>query len=470
MPRFMPPQANNASGEWLGLRGHLLDAPTFGQLRSWRDGALLVDEATGRIVEVGDYALLKRRHRPQRVRWTGGQNFAVIPGLIDVHAHLPQYPAVARGDGELLPWLRQYIFPLERDFSRPRAQTQAPLFFHDLARHGTTSAMLYSAIYEDSTDAAFEAAAASGLRITLGKMMMDVGSYGPLQPRKILSVSLLESETLCRKWHGANHGLIRYAFSPRFAVSCSDRLMRGAAELAKQFGTPIQTHLSENLGEIEKVKYQFAWSRDYTDVYEKCGLLGPRTVLGHCVHLNAREIEALVASDSRVAHCPTSNLYLASGIMPLDRLRAAGLKIGLGSDVAAGPELNLWTVMRSAVESQRARSFYEKEVRPLKVAEAFHLATQGGAEVIGHGREIGTLEVGKEADLTVLDLDRLVPYGGVAGARPQELAPHDVVALMVYRGGPHATAATYVRGRRVYAAGEAAPGSGASADACACDI
>ncbi len=450
----MPPPLPAASTELLGLRGHLLDTPVFGQLRSWRDGAVLIDEASGRIVEVGDYALIKRRHRPQRVRWSGGVNQIVIPGLVDVHAHLPQYPAVARGDAELLPWLRQYIFPLERDFSRPRAQVQAPLFFHDLARHGTTSAMLYSAIYEDSTDAAFEAAVASGLRITLGKVMMDVGSYGPLQPRKILSVSLLESETLCKKWHGANEGLIRYAFSPRFAVSCSERLMRGAAELAKQYGTPIQTHLAENLGEIEKVKYQFTWSRDYTDVYEKCGLLGPHCVLGHCLHLAQREVEALVASQSRVAHCPTSNLFLGSGIMPFDRWRDAGLKIGLGSDVAAGPELNLWTVMRSAIESQRARSFYEKGTRNLKPAEAFHLATQAGADVIGYGAQIGSLEVGKEADLVVLDMDKLIPYGGNTGPRPPELSAQDIVALCIYRGGAHATAATYVRGRKVYAAGE----------------
>lgn len=444
------------SGELLGLRGHLLDAPVFGQLRSWRDGALLIDPTTGKIVEMGDHALLKRRHRPQKVRWVGGPEFAILPGLVDVHAHLPQYPAVARGDGELLPWLRQYIFPLERDFAKPRAALQSPLFFHDLARHGTTSAWLYSAIYEDSTDLAFEAAAASGLRIGLGKVMMDVGSYGPLQPKKILSVSLLESESLCKKWHHANGGLLRYVFSPRFAVSCSDRLMRGAAELAKQYGTPIQTHLSENLGEIEKVKFQFAWAKDYTDVYDQCGLLGPQTVLGHCIHLNPREVARLAETDSRVAHCPTSNIYLASGIMPLDRWRAAGLKIGLGSDVAAGPELNMWTVMRSAVEQQRARTFYEKDARPLKPIEAFHLATFGGAEVLGHGRETGTLDVGKEADLVVVELDKIVPYGK-SGPRPHELSPQDLIALCIYRGGPHATAATYVRGRRVYAAGEAPP-------------
>ena len=453
---------------WLGLRGHLIDAPVFGQLRSWREGAVLIDLSTGKIAEVGDFGLLKRRHRPHAVRWVGEPHHLIIPGLVDTHTHLPQYPAVARGDGELLPWLRQSIFPLERDFSKPRSQLQAPLFFHDLARHGTTSAMVYSAIYEDSTDYAFEAAAASGLRIALGKVMMDVGSYGPLQPKKILSVSLIESETLCRKWHGANDGLLRYVFSPRFAVSCSDRLMRGAAELAKQYGTAIQTHLAENVGEIEKVRYQFGWAKDYTDVYEKCGLATPRTVFGHCIHLVKREIEALAAAGAKIAHCPTSNLFLGSGIMPFDRLHEAGLCIGLGSDVAAGPELNLWTVMRSAIESQRARSFYERDTRTLKAADAFHLATKAGADAVGSGDVIGTLDPGKEADLTVIDVEMLLPYGRIGHPRVSELSPQDLIALCIYRGGPEATVATYVRGRRVFSAGE--PPDLQSPDADACDI
>ena len=456
--------------EWLGLRGHLIDAPVFGQLRSWREGAVLIDPASGRIAEIGEFGLLKRRHRPHAVQWVGEPHHLIIPGLIDTHTHLPQYPAVARGDGELLPWLRQSIFPLERDFSRPRAQLQAPLFYFDLARHGTTAAMVYSAIYEDSTDFAFEAAAASGLRISLGKVMMDVASYGPLQPKKILSVSLLESETLCRKWHGANDGLLQYVFSPRFAVSCSDRLMRGAAELARQYGAAIQTHLAENVGEIEKVRYQFAWSTDYTDVYEKCGLVTSRSVFGHCIHLLPREIAALAAAGAKIAHCPTSNLYLGSGIMPFDRLRAAGLCIGLGSDVAAGPELNLWTVMRSAIDSQRARSFYERDVKPLKVADVFHLATQAGAEVLGAGKNIGSLDAGKEADLTVIDVESLLPYGGSGFPRVSELSPQDLIALCVYRGGPAATVATYVRGRKVYGAGQAPPPHPQRPDADACDI
>src|ERR1700744_4321354 len=373
-----------SSGSGLfGLRGFLIDTPEYGKLRSWSDGALVIDD--GRIAEIGDYESLFRKPRAQAVRWLHSKRVAIFPGLIDLHAHVPQYPGVARGTSELLPWLRTQVFPLEREFTGPKGRREAGAFFPELARQGTTTAMLYAAIFEDSTEAAFHAAAQSGLRIIMGKMMMDVNSYGNLQPSKVVSISLHESERLCKKWHGAANGLVEYAFSPRFAVACSEKLMRGAAELATANGAYIQTHLAENREEIEKVRNQFTWSQDYTEVYEKCGLLGPRTVLGHCIHVYDRERGALAAAGASVAHCPSANLFLRSGILPLDKIRAAGLRVGLGTDVAAGPELNLWQVMRSAIESQKARSFYEADIPIPSPACALHLATQGAAEALGKG-------------------------------------------------------------------------------------
>ncbi len=434
-----------------GLRGYVIDAPEFGTLRARPDGAVVVEN--GRIAAVGDYEEVRRSEYGRKLQWHDPGAVAIFPGLIDVHTHLPQYPAVARGQSALLPWLRENIFPIEREFSGPKARDEAPQFFQQLARNGTTTAMVYSAIYEDSTDVGFEAAEKSGLRVILGKMMMDIGSYGTLQPKKILSVSVLESERLCRKWHGAADGRIEYAFSPRFAVTCSERLMRSAAELAKQFGAYIQTHLSENREEIEKVRNLYMTARDYTEVYEMAGLLTPKTVLGHCIHLQPREVAAIAAAQSTVAHCPTSNLFLGSGLMKMDELRQAGIAIGLGSDVAAGPELNMWQVMRSAVEVQRARTFYEPGVPALRLSEALHLATAGGARALGKSAVIGTLDAGKEADLVVIDLDALLPYGKDR-QRLSDLSQDDIVALCVYRGGPHATRETFVRGRSVYRAPE----------------
>ncbi len=437
------------AGNLLGVRGFLIDTPDFGTLRGRSNGALIVDK--GRILDVGDYDDLRRIHQSAQVQWIDRGPVAIFPGLIDCHTHLPQYSAVARGESELLPWLRQHIFPVEREFTGPKAREEAPQFFHELARHGTTTSMVYAAIYEDSCEVGFEAAQASGLRVILGKMMMDVASYGQFQPKKILSVSLTESERLCRKWHGADNGRLEYAFSPRFAVTCSERLMRGAAELATRLGAYIQTHLAENREEIEKVHHLFMGARDYTHVYEKCGLLTSKSMLGHCIHLNPREIAAIAAAHSSVAHCPSSNLFLGSGLIKLDQLLKAGIVVGLGSDVAAGPELNMWQVMRAAIEVQKARAVYEPNLRPLRPGEAFYLATHGGARALGKSSIIGTLDAGKEADFIVVDLASLLPYPKNRDA-VRALSTEDALALCIYRGTPYANLETYVRGKCVYQA------------------
>jgi len=443
-------------GDLFGIRGFLIDAPEFGDLRGRRDGAIIIEN--GRISATGDYDDLHRRQRPKPVRWIERGPVAVFPGLIDCHTHLPQYSAVARGESELLPWLRQHIFPVEREFTGPKARAEAPQFFHELARHGTTTAMVYAAIFEDSCEIGFEAAKQSGLRVILGKTMMDLGSYGQLQPKKVLSVSLLQSERLCRKWHRAEEGRLEYAFSPRFAVTCSEKLMRSAAELATRFDAYLQTHLAENREEIEKVHHLHMGigARDYTHVYEQCGLLTPKTMLGHCIHLNPREIAAIAAAHSSVAHCPTSNLFLGSGLIKLDQLLKAGIAIGLGSDVAAGPELNMWQVMRAAIDVQKARGAYEANLCSLRPSEAFYLATHGGARALGKAEVIGTLDVGKEADLIMVDLAALLPYPQ-ARETLGALSTEDVLALCVYRGGPHANLETYVRGKCVYPAPKPAP-------------
>jgi guanine deaminase len=439
-----------------GIRGFLIDAPEFGTLRGSKKGGIIIEN--GKIAEVGEYDDLRRIPRAKTLRWIDRGPVAIFPGLIDIHTHLPQYPAVARGESELLPWLRQHIFPVEREFTGPKARAEAPRFFADLARHGTTTAMVYAAIFEDSCDVGFEAARDSGLRVILGKMMMDIGSYGTLQPKKILSVSLLESERLCRKWHRAEDGRLDYAFSPRFAVTCSEKLMRSAADMATRFDAYLQTHLAENREEIEKVHHLFMSAHDYTHVYETCGLLTPKTVLGHCIHLNQREIAAIAASQASVAHCPTSNLFLGSGLIKLDQLMRAGISVGLGSDVAAGPELNMWQVMRAAIDVQKARGAYEQNLRALRPSEAFYLGTHGGARALGKSKIIGTLDAGKEADLTIIDLSALAPYGNQS-LNLEQMSTEDVVALCIYRGGPHATLATYVRGRCVYSASQPASSS-----------
>jgi guanine deaminase len=434
-----------------GIRGFLIDTPEFGSVRGQPSGALIIED--GCITGRGDYDELRRIQRPTSIRWIDHSLAGIFPGLIDCHTHLPQYTAAARGESELLPWLRQHIFPVEREFTGPKARDEAPRFFAELARNGTTTVMAYAGIYEDSCEVAFESAKASGLRAILGELMMDVRSYGQFQPKKVLSVSLVESERLCRKWHGAEKGRLDYAFSPRFAVTCSEKLMRKAADLAARFDAYLQTHLAENREEIEKVHHLFMSAHDYAHVYEKCGLLTPKTMLGHCIHLNSREIDAIAAAQSSVAHCPTSNLFLGSGLIKLDQLLKAGIAVGLGSDVAAGPELNMWQVMRAAIDVQKARATYEPNLRPLRPSEAFYLATHGGARALGKSATIGTLDVGKEADFIIMDLAALLPYPKNHSTL-DDLSAEDVLALCIYRGGPQANLETYVRGRCVYNASQ----------------
>ncbi len=431
------------------IRGHLLDAPAFGDIRSIAEGALVIED--GRIAAVGeaDSVLSDPRWKNNPTHeFPDGTYPVIVPGLIDVHAHIPQYPAVARPEEELLPWLNRHIFPLEKEFRGEKVRPVVEAFFRELAANGTTTAMLYGAVWEDSTDLAFEAAKASGIRAIIGKVMMDVNSYGWLHDGDGPDVSITQTRMLCRKWHGAADGRLEYAVSPRFAVTCSAELMKAAAETATEFGAYIQTHLSENHSEIKRVAELFPESRNYTDVYRSCGLLTSKTVLGHCLHLGDEEIRMLAESGSKIAHCPTSNFFLNSGLFPLERLRDARIAIGLGSDVAGGPELNLWQVMRSAVEVQKARRFSNETIPELTATQAFYLATQGGAEVLGKEHLIGTLDSGKEADIAVFDLNRTIPYGGRLTAASKSDPDGDALAaLLVYRGGPNALLESRGRGK-----------------------
>lgn len=431
-----------------GLRGFVLDAPDEKNLRAFRDGAVIVED--GQILDAGEFSRLKHLPEAQGLAWMFGSGCVIVPGLIDLHAHLPQYPAVARRESALLPWLERHIFPLERQFNAAVARQLAPHFFTELVRNGTTQAVLYAAIYEDSCDECFRAAEAAGVRAIIGKVMMDRGSYGSLAPEKILATSVAESRRLLNKWHGAAQGRLEYAVSPRFAVTCTDELLRAAGHLARETGAFVQTHLAENHEEIARVRELFPQHSSYTAVYADCGLTGPRSIFGHCLHLSSDELGLLRDSGSVVAHCPTSNLFLRSGILPWNELRAAGIPMGVGSDVAAGPELNLWQVLRSALEAQIARSFYQEGDLPTPV-ELFSLVTSAAARALGKSSEIGSIEPGKAADLVVIDLGEIVP-GGRRANFEADYSGEDLLSMLIYRGGPQATLATYVRGKRLYAA------------------
>jgi len=370
----------------------------------------------------------------------------IVPGLIDSHAHLPQYPAVARIEESLLPWLKRHIFPLETGFTGEDTREIISAFFDEVVANGTTTIVLYGAIWEDSCDIAFQIASERGLRVILGKVMMDDGTYGSLPADSARDVSVAQTVRLCEKWHGANDGQLQFAVSPRFAVTCSREMMEDAAEIAKEHGCYIQTHLSENHGEIQAVAERFPWAKDYTDVYDQCGLLTDRTLLGHCIHLSEREMKTIQNCGSIIAHCPTSNLFLNSGLYPWDKTAAHGIRTTLASDVAGGPELNMWQVMRSAIEIQKARRFADPAVPELTPVEAFRHATVNTAQVLSHNT--GLVANGFDADLCVFDLNRVLPYGG-RFTRLENPTADEILTTLIYRGQPGALIESYIAGRRV---------------------
>jgi guanine deaminase len=429
-------------GPPFAIGGRILTPLDDGGTRHEADGLVVVD-GDGRIAFAGpagerpDDAATALDLRP----------WILLPGMVDLHAHLPQLPNAGLGAGlDLLTWLDRYIFPLERAFDAAPADRLAPAAWRAFAAAGTTTAMVYGAVYEASTDATFRAAEAHGIRAIVGKVMMDRGTYDPIiDPHDILDQTLAESARLIHRWHGKDDGRLRYAVTPRFAISCTAELLRESAALAAATGAYWQTHVSEDRGEIAEVGRLFPEAVDYVDVYDRAGGLGPRTVLAHAVHLSDRELGRLVESGSRVAHCPVSNLFLASGMMPLGRYLDAGMSLGLGSDVAGGPDLSIFTVMRTGFYVQNARRVAGVEVgRVLAPLDWLRLGSLGGAQALGLDGVTGSLETGKEADVIAIDPAYIAPVPGI-----EDDDPADIASRLIFRSHPDMVRAAWVRGRRL---------------------
>jgi guanine deaminase len=266
-----------------------------------------------------------------------------------------------------------------------------------------------------------------------------------IAPSEILETSLRQSDDLAARWHGRDDGRLSYAFTPRFAVSCSAEMLRESASLAARHGAYWQTHLSEDAGEMSEVRRLFPEARDYLDVYDRAGALGARAILAHAIHLSEREVGRLVASEARVAHCPSSNLFLSSGMMPLAAYRRTGMRVGLGSDVAAGPEVSIFSVMRAGAVTQRVLELTGTAdgtdgLRPL---DWLRMGTLEGARVLGLDDRIGSLEVGKEADLIAVDPRFTNPLP----TDDPPSAADEVASRLVFRPHANMVRAAWVRGR-----------------------
>jgi guanine deaminase len=420
------------------VRGRLAWFPGPDEAREIADGVVVVGSG-GLIERVGEASALLP-DLPPGTPVDDWRPCLVVPGLVDAHAHYPQTRVIASYGTQLLDWLHRYTFPEEQRYADPaHAAAGASFFLGELLRNGTTTAAVYCTVHPQSAEAFFAEAGRRRLRMVAGKVMMDRDA-----PPGLLDTAergYRESLELADRWHGV--GRLGYAVTPRFAVTSTEAQLEAAGALLRDRpGLWLQTHLAENRAEIATVAERFPWARDYADVYDRFGLLGPRSVLGHCIHLSARERSRLAATGSVAAFCPTSNLFIGSGLFDLAATRDAGVRTALATDVGGGTS---YSMLRTAAEAYKVLQLQGQNLHPFA---AFHLMTRGNALALGLADRIGALEPGLEADLAVLD-----PAATPAMAHRMERGDDgdDLAAALfalVTLGDDRAVRATYVLGER----------------------
>jgi len=358
------------------------------------DGLLVIEE--GQVANVGpaDALLGKLPSDTEILDYTGK---LVVPGFIDCHVHFPQLDIIGSFGAQLLDWLNQYAYPAEMKFADPDyARDVATAFVDELLRNGTTTALVFGTVHAHSADAIFEAASAKGMRLMAGKVLMD--SNCPEALRDDPETGYAESKALIERWHGT--GRLGYAITPRFALTSSAEQLAAAGRLAMEHPDVwIHTHLAENHDEIEEIARLFPDSRSYLDVYDQYNLLRERSVFAHCLHMDDEDRAKMASKGGATAFCPTSNLFLGSGLFDLPAIRAAGIRCGLGTDVGGGTSLSL---LKTASEAYKVLHLQE---HALPAMRALYLTTLGAAEALCLDDKIGNFAPGKEADFTVLDFE-----------------------------------------------------------------
>ncbi len=357
----------------------------------------------------------------------------VIPALIDAHLHFPQTRVIGSATGQLLDWLEHTVFPEEARFADAvYARTVAHEFVDHALRFGTGTIGAFSSSSAVATSALFDVMLETGIRGVAGVTLMDA------RCPEALAVSadraLAEARELADRYHGADEGRLEFAVTPRFALSCSEALMRSAGELARERGLAVQTHVAENEREGVETRAAFPWAKDYLDVYDALGLLGPRTILAHAIHLSDDEWDRVAARGASVAHCPDSNAFLGSGRMHLARATTRGITAALGSDVAAGRTFDMRRAIASAYDTALGVG------APQTPEALLRIATLGGAEALGFADRTGSIEPGKDADFVVLDTPSYLE--GREGALRAACFGSEIAPVR----------RTYVRGRLVYRA------------------
>lgn len=358
----------------------------------FEDGVLVVDN--GMVVSIGPAQSILPTLSPDVdvVRYTDA---LITPGFVDTHIHYQQTGIIGSYGAQLLDWLETYTFPCEGQFGDPvYARDKADIFLRELLRNGTTTALVFGSVHKQSVDAFFEEAERLNLRMIAGKVLMDRNAPAYLQDTP--ESGYQDSRELIERWHGK--GRLSYAVTPRFAPTSSPEQLALAGRLFKEFpDLYMQTHISENLREVEWVKELFPEREGYLDVYDHHGLIGERAVFAHTVHLHDHECRRLGETGSAVAFCPTSNLFLGSGQLDMARLDEHGVRVGLGTNVGGGTS---FSQLQTLGEAYKVLQLQGQQLDPFK---SLYLATLGGARSLYLDDKIGNLRPGMEADFVVLD-------------------------------------------------------------------
>jgi guanine deaminase len=424
-------------GQTLSFRADPFEVEPDAAVSFDSDGAVAI--ADGRIVEVGPAGAVMGRHPAAHLESYPGH--LVMAGFVDCHAHYPQTGIIASYGKQLLEWLQKYTFPAEAAFHDPaHAAEVAERYLDECLRNGTTTSSVYCTVHPASVDAFFAAAQRRGLRMAAGKVMMDQNA--PANLVDTAQQSYDDSKALIARWHGVDR--LTYVVSPRFAVTSSAAQLEAAGALWNEHPTTLmQTHLSENVHEVEFVKELHPREPNYLGIYEKHGLIGPGSNFGHAIHLNAREVDLLSSTGSGVSHCPTSNLFIGSGLFDMQGLRDRGkpVALGLGTDIGGGSSFSMFATMKASYEICQLQGY------SLHPAKAFSLATVGSANVMRLGDRIGNLAAGMEADIVVIDL-KSQPV--IAQRMRTADSIWDALFIQVILADDRAVRATYVSGRKAY--------------------
>jgi guanine deaminase len=406
------------------------------------DGLIVIEQ--GKVKAFGPYAQLHEQYRAVSITSYPGK--LIVPGLIDLHTHYSQTEMIGAYGAQLLEWLDQYTFPTEAKFRDPTyARTIAAFFLDELLRNGTTTALVLTTIFPQSVEVLFEEADLRRMRLIAGQVLMTRNAPDFLM--NDAQAAYEQTRSHLQNWHG--QGRLLYAITPRFAITSTDQELQLVGKLKQEFPDAyVHTHLSENLKEIELTAKLFPNSKDYLNVYEQFGLVGDRSVFAHCVHLDESGFERLSEAGAAIAFCPTSNLFLGSGLFKLHHAKSANhpINVGLATDVGGGTSLSMLQTMQDAYKVMQLQG------QSLSVLKAFYLATLGAATALSIDDKIGSFEVGKEADLIVLDL-QATPLMALRNPKPEARSLDELTEklfAMMILGDDRAVRATYVAGELAY--------------------